>query len=188
MAPLPTNEADGFGPTTRFASRYSPAAAGVPSDAVRPGAGPENARIRFRTPGAGQQVNPFLHGGWWPRSTDLVHELPDLLDAARTAGFDTHRVVYGPSIWDRLPRSPAAPYVVAGSDSHRVALDRYSRQPPDTIALVDQSGSDRMELLVIPPGADPDLAERALAIAGRDGDPDPAAEVLDRAALMAQGA
>jgi hypothetical protein len=184
------NDAEGFGPTTRFASRNSPAAVDgdAPSDVVRPSAGPVHARIRLRTPGAAHQVNPFVHGGWWPRSTDLVHELPDLLDAARTAGFDTHRVVYGPSIWDRFPRSPAAQYVFAGSDAHRVALDRCSHQPPDTIALVDQSGSGRMDLLVIPVGTDAGLAERALAIAGRDGDSDPAAEVLDRAALMAEGA
>jgi len=141
----------------------------------------ESTRVRLRTLEAGERVNPYLQGGWWPRSTDLLHELPELLELVRAAGFDAYRVVYRPSAWDQ-PARTADSSNLAGA--HRIVLDSYQRQPTDTIALVDKSGSERLELLVIPPDIDAHLAGRALAIAGRNGDPDPAAEVLNRAAVM----
>lgn len=116
----------------------------------------------------------YIDGGWWPRSLDLVEELPPLLAHVRRAGFHTVRVTYRLHAWAESPRRIVV-------DGQRITLGGYRKQIEDTIGLVDTSGQKRLELLVIPPDTDPAVAQRALAIAGRDGDRDRAREVLDSA-------
>jgi hypothetical protein len=62
-----------------------------------------------------------------------------------------------------------------------VKLDGYRSDGP-TLSLVDQSGWKRIDLVVIPPATDAQVAHRALDLAGLDGDLHRAQEILHKAA------
>jgi hypothetical protein len=130
---------------------------------------PHDLRLRLRANlGSG-----FVDGGWWPRSDDLSVELPPLLMAMWSAGHQVYRVTYDVASWDRSPRR----MTVAG---RRVKVDGY-RSDTGTLSLVDLSGWKRIDLVVIPPATDAQVAHRALALAGIDGDLHRAPEILHQA-------
>ena len=131
---------------------------------------PDGVRLRLRANlGSG-----FVDGGWWPQSRDLSTELPPLLIAIWSAGHQVYRVTYDLASWDRPPRR----MTVTG---HPVKIDGY-RSDTATLSLVDLSGWKRIDLVVIPPSTDAQVAHRALALAGLDGDLHRAQEILHRAA------
>lgn len=131
---------------------------------------PDGLRLRLRANlGTG-----FVDGGWWPRSGDLSTELPLLLMAMWSAGHQVYRVTYDLASWDRSPRR----MTVSG---RRVKVDGY-RSDTSMLSLVDLSGWKRIDLVVIRPGTDAQVAHRALALAGLDGDLHRAPEILHRAA------
>jgi uncharacterized protein DUF5994 len=114
-------------------------------------------RVRFRaTP-----VPGFVDGGWWPRSLDLAAELPGLVRAARTSGRPVFRVMYSLPAWQRPPR-------VITVDGSAVKLGGFRSVDPSIVTLVDASGWERMDLVVVPPDADPQFAESALDLASAD--------------------
>jgi hypothetical protein len=118
----------------------------------------------------------FVDGGWWPRSLDLIAELPALLIAVEAAGYgEVRRVSYALTAWDDRPprKSPMLNRVVK--------LGGFRSQDPAEINLVDSSGWKRITLLVVPPSTDPGVARRALTMAARNGDPHGAREILDLA-------
>ena len=117
------------------------------------------ARAAFRT----DPVPGFVAGGWWPRSTDLATEAPALVRAVRGAGRDVFRLMYSLHAWDRPPSSLVV-------DGRVVKLGGYATVDPSVVTLVDASGWERADLLVVPPNADPAFAESVLAAAGRDED------------------
>ncbi|MYT32818.1 MULTISPECIES: DUF5994 family protein [unclassified Streptomyces] len=113
------------------------------------------------------EVTRRLDGAWWPHSTDLVAELPDLLAALP---FDwpriTHATVNG-SGWPALPGH----ILVAG---HVVRLRRTTNRPgPDTLCLVS-AGVGRWDLLILPPATPEPDAVRTMAEMARTGTPTPA--------------
>jgi hypothetical protein len=59
-----------------------------------------------------------------------------------------------------------------------VRLGGFQTQDKAMVTLVDTSGWKRLDIVVVPPDADPGFAEQALAMAGLDGDEHHAAEVL----------
>ncbi|MEU8783404.1 DUF5994 family protein [Streptomyces sp. NPDC048637] len=108
-----------------------------------------------------------LDGLWWPHSTDLLAELPELLTALP---FDwpriTHATVNGAG-WSALPSHT----LVAG---HVVRLRRTTGRPgPDTLCLVS-AGNGRWDLLIIPPTTPEPEAVRMMAEMARTGEPTPA--------------
>jgi hypothetical protein len=135
-----------------------------------PPAPPDDLRLRLRANlGSG-----FVDGGWWPRSGDLNTELPPLLMAMWSAGHQVYRVTYDVASWERSPRR----MTVSG---RRVKVDGY-RYDTAKLSLVDLSGWSRIDLVVIPPATDAQVAHRALDLAGLDGDLHRAPEMLHRAA------
>ena len=115
------------------------------------------ARVRFRaTP-----VPGFVDGGWWPRSLDLEAELPGLVRAARASGRPVFRVMYSLAAWQRPPR-------VITVDGAGVKLGGFRTVDPSIVTLVDASGWERMDLVVVPPDADPEFAASALDLASAD--------------------
>jgi hypothetical protein len=145
------------------------AGAVTPSGSSGPGA-PLPARLRLRPRHAGP-VTGFVDGGWWPRSDDLAAELPELLAQLSTAGYEVRRVAYNLDAWDPAPRRLA----VAG---RLVRLGGFRTQNAAEIDLVDSAGSMRTVLVVVPPQADPAMAERALVLAATADDNSRADEVL----------
>jgi hypothetical protein len=136
---------------------------------------PDGPRLHLRS---SANAGGFVDGGWWPRSLDLSEELPPLLTAMWSAGHDVFRIVYNLTAWDAAPRR----LTVSG---RRVKLGGFRLQDKASISLVDSGGRTRIDLVVVPPQTDPLVAGRALALAGLDGDPHRAAEILAAASTPA---
>ena len=162
--------------TLRNQPLVDPLSASSPTLPLPPAAASEGARepsIALRHPG---DVDTFVDGGWWPRSLDLVAELPALLMAVEAAGYgEVRRISYALTAWDGRPprQSPMLDRVVK--------LGGFRSQDPAEISLVDSSGWKRVILVVLPPGTNRDAARRALTMAGRNGDRHHAREILDLA-------
>ncbi|MEU2360952.1 DUF5994 family protein [Streptomyces noursei] len=113
------------------------------------------------------EVTRRIDGVWWPHSTDLLTELPELLAALP---FDwpriTHATVNGAD-WPALPGR----ILVAG---HVVRLRHTTNRPgPDTVCLV-AAGHGRWDLLILAPATPEPDALRMLAETARAGVPTPA--------------
>jgi Family of unknown function (DUF5994) len=134
---------------------------------------PSQARVRFRQP-----VSPagFVDASWWPRSRDLSAELPPLLDVLWTAGRDVNRVLYNLEFWKPVPRH----LIVAGRS---VRLAGFRQQSPLMIGLMDAWGRERIDVLVVDPDTDCEVALRALTLAGRADGSDRAERIMQLAGL-----
>jgi Family of unknown function (DUF5994) len=100
-----------------------------------------------------------LDGGWWPRSTNAVIEIPLLVEAlAGLRGEITH-VLLNAAEWD-LPHPRRA---AAGSRAVRLAW--YTSQPAGLVTIMTEFGRDRFDLLVVPPDASRASADAALTAA-----------------------
>jgi Family of unknown function (DUF5994) len=130
------------------------------------------ARITFRQP-----VSPtgFIDAAWWPRTTDLTAELPEVLTGLWSVGREIFRISYSLDVWDRAPRR-------LWVHGRQVRLGGFTTIDPLTAVFSDARGKDHIDALVIPPATDPDIAHRAMTIASEAGDPCRAAEIMDRAA------
>jgi hypothetical protein len=131
-----------------------------------------DARVRFRQP---VSTDGFIDAGWWPRSRDLAVELPPLLDVLWTAGRDITRVSYNLDYWVPTPRRLTV-------DGRTVKLSGYRMQNPMMITLVDSWGQERIDILVVDPLTDRDVALRALDLASRPGGSDRAERIMELAA------
>ncbi|ARF56259.1 DUF5994 family protein [Streptomyces gilvosporeus] len=121
---------------------------------------PPVARLAIAPPGP---VVRRIDGAWWPHSTDLLIELPELLQALP---FDwpriTHATVNG-AVWSALPsRILVADHVV------RLRRTRIPRPGPDTVCLV-AAGHGRWDLLIIAPETPEAEAVAAMARMTREG-------------------
>ncbi|MFF4950851.1 DUF5994 family protein [Streptomyces chattanoogensis] len=121
---------------------------------------PPVARLTIAPPGP---VLRRIDGAWWPHSTDLLAELPELLKALP---FDwpriDHATVNG-SIWSALPTRILV-------DGHVVCLrrTRTARPGPDTVCLV-AAGHGRWDLQIIPPDTPEAEAVAAMAMIAGEG-------------------
>jgi hypothetical protein len=136
----------------------------APDDPHRPG----RLRLRLRTK---EVAHGFVDGGWWPHSRELTAELPALVDALQLAGYDVFRVSFSIAFWGDAPRKLATGQKI-------VRLGGFRTQDPALISLVDTSGWKRVDLVVVPPEAEPAFAEQALVMAATDGDVQRAAALL----------
>jgi hypothetical protein len=138
-------------------------------------AGDDSARVRLRDPNG--TANRFVDGGWWPRTSDMSVELPKLLaEVSATAYPKVWAITYNLAAWDKPPH-----YIqVAG---RRVRTGGFNR-PADKamVSLADGSGWQHVDLVMIAPDTDPAVAERALALAGQDGDKHRADAIIELAA------
>jgi hypothetical protein len=139
----------------------------------QPKSAPEHAaRVAFRQP---ISTSGFIDAAWWPRSLDLVVELPPLLDVLWTAGREITRVSYILRAWDPAPRR----FTVG---AHTVHLGGFNTGDPLLIKLIDSWGAERIDVLVLAPATAPDVATRAFDLASAADDPYTATEILTRAA------
>ncbi len=134
------------------------------------------ARISFRQP---VSEEGFVDAGWWPRSLDLTAELPPLLDVLWTAFRNVTRVSYNLEFWDAAPRQIEV-------EARVVRLGGFRRQSRLLLTLVDSWGREHIDLLVIPPHTDVDVAERALALTGGAGSIERPQRILELAAQSSQ--
>src|SRR5918995_5856136 len=76
-----------------------------------------------------------VDGAWWPHSSDLRAELPDLVAILGLLIGQVHRVVYDPSIW---PHAPSR--IIRGTA--QISVDPYSLVACDTIYLIGTHSRD----------------------------------------------
>jgi hypothetical protein len=99
-------------------------------------------------------VEGGVDGAWWPRSTDLGDELPDLLAVFGSWIGPVRRVVYDESMWRSAPSR-----VIRGSTS--IPVDPYKLVAHDTIYLLGTHSRDAV-LYVVPAYAEHSSAFRVL--------------------------
>lgn len=99
-----------------------------------------------------------VDGAWWPRSRDVVAQLPHLLAAAQSNhGLAVTRVAYHRDSWnDGVGRTR-----VIGGDVVRFGW--FNTIDPSSVSLTGPNGQARLDLVVIPATSDPLLAERVFA-------------------------
>lgn len=160
---------------TRTTSKIGRAVPDAQSGTAELRAAEGSARFRLRPAGPAKRHNPHVDAGWWPRSANLAAELTPLLLAAESAGFHASQVTYRlDDAWTAPPR------LVFAADRH-VKVSGYHNHRRDMLTLVDEAGHQRLEIVVIPFGSSPAVAQRALDIVAYDSDPTLGEDIIARA-------
>ncbi|MFF4302396.1 DUF5994 family protein [Streptomyces sp. NPDC001601] len=128
------------------------------------------ARLALKANGPSRGL---LDGAWWPRSRDLLSELPALTDVLDPLWGRITRIAVNPKYWPVIPHEIA----VGG---HVVKVGWFTPEIDPHKLLLLSYGSGRWDLLVIPPETETKSAARLMA-ASSDYDGPP----LTASALMA---
>jgi hypothetical protein len=100
----------------------------------------------------------LLDGAWWPRSRDLLREIPTLTDVLDACWGRITRVTVNPAHWPVIPRKVP----VTG---HTVHVGWFAdEQDPNKVMLLSYTVG-RLDLLVIPPETESAAAARLMAVA-----------------------
>ena len=119
---------------------------------------PSTPRLRMEPTGSRRTL---LDGGWWPRSTDPVAELPGLVLAIDHLRGPVNRLVLSAHGWDSKPRRLRVADRV-------LRLGYFTSQPINLVTALCDNG-DRVDLLVVAPGTEPGTADAALTLAATTG-------------------
>ena len=120
--------------------------------------GVRTPRFRLKPTAHGSR---YVDGAWWPRSDDLMTELPDLIAVMSARQGAISRVMYNLTEWRLTPTE----LVTSG---RAVRLDGYRGQPPGTVEVLDAKGN-KIVLLVVPFHIDPDQAHAIVMAAAAPG-------------------
>lgn len=122
-------------------------------------------RLKPKAPKSG-----YVDGAWWPHSTNLTAELPDLLSVLSVRLGPIARVLYNVNEW----ATPPAKFATGG---RTVRLDGYRLQPASTVEVL---GLDRTKivLLVVSPSAEPGQAHAIMMTAAGSENASPVAGLL----------
>jgi hypothetical protein len=119
---------------------------------------PSTPRLQLQ-PGAATEL---LDGGWWPRSTDPVAEIPGLVLAIDALHGPITRLMLHSADWDSHPRRLA----VAG---RLVRLGYFASQPAGLLTALSGRAGARVDLAVITPGTASATAETTMTLAATKG-------------------
>ncbi|MEU9327615.1 DUF5994 family protein [Streptomyces canus] len=128
------------------------------------------ARLALKTDGASRGL---LDGAWWPRSRDLLSELPLLTDVLDPLWGRITRVAVNPKYWPVIPRHVPV-------DGHVVRVGWFTPEIDPHKLLLLSYGTGRWDLLIIPPETGAESAARLMAAAS-----DPDGPPLTASALIA---
>ena len=131
------------------------------------------ARILLKPPG---EHPGMVNGAWWPRSRDLVRELPLLVAAVDGTWGEIYHATVQVHMWPDIPKK-----VRTGKRIVRVGWFDAEQDPHD-ICLISVSG--RRDLLVVPPELDPAIAARLMATAASPGDIQTASSLIATASAV----
>jgi hypothetical protein len=119
----------------------------------------QSLRLKLKPTAPTTRDAGYVDGAWWPRSRDLVAELPALIEALAARLGVVHQMAYNLTVWETTSRR---------LHGHTVRLGGYRHQRANTIG-VSGSGRDRLTLLVIPPEtSETDARTMSLAAAGEN--------------------
>ncbi len=111
-------------------------------------------------------VSEHLDGAWWPRSFNLIEELPDLIASVSDRLGQVVMVGYRRNGWAETPR-------LAQIAGHTIELLGFTSDEPTSLILIGEDGR-HITLHVIRPDVGEDSARQALEQAGRPADSDAA--------------
>jgi hypothetical protein len=135
-------------------------------------------------PGLRLQLDPTMagtgavDGGWWPRSRDPDAELPGLIAGLESSLGPITRVALNLDAWDTAPRRVAV-------DGRRVRVGWFHHMDAHTIG-VTRAFQDRLALLVVPPEAAGQAAQRAMAMAADATNGAGPADILAAAGIVSE--
>ena len=115
---------------------------------------PSTPRLRLEVTGLRRTL---LDGGWWPRSTDPVAELPGLVLAIDRLHGLVISLVLAADGWDSHPRR-------LGVDGRVLRLGYFASQPTSLLTALCANG-DRVDLLIVAPDTADGTALAAMALA-----------------------
>jgi hypothetical protein len=127
------------------------------------------ARILLKPP---SEHPGMVNGAWWPRSRDLVRELPLLVAALDGVWGQIHHVTVQVHMWPDIPKR-----VRTGKNMLRVGWFDAEQDPHD-ICLLSVPGRGRWDLLVVPPELDPETSARLMATAASPGNMQTASSLI----------
>lgn len=116
-----------------------------------------------------------IDGAWWPRSIDLIKELPPLLRAVAQRIGRIRGVLLNQDEWMSTP----VDWTPAGN--HRVRIGWYGHQENHMAVLIGDSAK-RVDLLVIPTASGATIASAAMALATKMGNTLSGPDLLQAAA------
>jgi hypothetical protein len=126
-----------------------------------PGRDACDAADRFRLKADTTTPTGQFDGGWWPHSTDLAAELPDLFSVLVSQIGPIERVSYHLRDWDAAPRKIRFEGAV-------IRLGGYHWQRAATVDVL--TARRTLTLRVVSPDTAPDAAQDALAAAAEAAD------------------
>jgi hypothetical protein len=112
----------------------------------------------------------FVDGAWWPRSLNLVTELPPLAEVLAVRLGRIERVSYHLGAWDAVPRR-------IHIEGQLLRLGGFRSQNPHTVDVIGLNGR-RLTLLVLPPRTGEVIAHQVLMQAARRDNVDSIDELL----------
>ncbi|MER7569155.1 DUF5994 family protein [Streptomyces sp. NPDC097941] len=129
---------------------------------------PPAARLALKPYGASRGL---LDGAWWPRSRDLLSELPALTDALDSLWGRITRIAVNPEYWPVIPRKVSA-------NGHVVKVGWFTPEIDPHKLLLLSYGTGRWDLLIIPPETGAESAARLMAAASDHDSPPLTASAL----------
>jgi hypothetical protein len=118
-----------------------------------------------RSPSSPSTPRTLLDGGWWPRSSDPVAELPGLILALDNQHGPITRVMLRTADWDSCPRRLR----VDGPAASRVVRLGWFDTLPAGLLTATCAGGQRTDLLTVPPHTDGAAASAAMQQAADPG-------------------
>jgi hypothetical protein len=112
---------------------------------------PSVPRLNLESTGSRRTL---LDGGWWPRSTDPVAELPGLILAIDARHGPVVRLVLSADGWTSHPRR-------IGVDGRVVRVGYFASQPATLLTALSGDGN-RVDLLVVAPDTETHVADAAM--------------------------
>ncbi len=143
----------------------------VTQSAPAPSSDAEGGSIRLDLidPPAGHTT---LDGAWWPRTRDLVQELPALVEELHRRGIRVTRVAYNPDLWGPTPRRLDA-------DGRTIRLGWFRHLDRQLLNMTGDLSRGRLDLLVVPPETTAATAARAFSAATDRANRQAPTELLD---------
>lgn len=132
--------------------------------------GAEPLRLRLEPQG---RTGP-LDGAWWPHARDLAAEAAQLVEEFPDEIGRVSRLVFSTPDWDQ-GEGPRVRRLATRLGT--VKLGTFPRDDTHTM-VVTLTSHERLMILVVPPGTDPERAEAAMALAATPTNTDSAATLL----------
>jgi hypothetical protein len=113
-----------------------------------------------------RSASEHIDGAWWPRSQQLVDELPDLVASVSDRLGQVVMVGYRRKGWDEAPP-------LAEIEGHTIELLGFTSDEPGSVILIGEDGR-HLSLHVIRPDTSEDVAQQTLEQARVPADAAPA--------------